>query len=134
MHVLWDAGVNTGRLTPSEFVAVTSANCAKLFNLYPKKGAIVEGADADIVLWDPAATKTISAKTQFSKGDFNIFEGRRVLGVATHTLSQGKVVWADGDLRAVPGAGRYIKRPPFGPNFQAVGKRTADLAPTAVAR
>ena len=60
--------------------------------------------------------------------------GRKVRGLATHTLSQGKLVWADGDLRAVPGAGRYIKRPPFGPNFQAVTKRTQDLAPTAVAR
>ncbi len=134
LHVIWDAGVNSGRLTPSEFVAITSANCARLFNLYPRKGVIAEGADADIVLWDPAATKTISAKTQFSKGDFNIFEGRQVRGVATHTLSQGRLVWADGDLRAVPGAGRYLKRPAFGPNFQALAKRTQDLAPSAVAR
>ena len=134
MRVIWDAGVTTGRLTPSEFVAITSANCAKLFNLYPQKGCVVEGADADLVLWDPAATDTISVKTQISKGDFNIFEGRQVKGRATHTLSQGRVVWADGDLRAVAGAGRYLKRPPFGPNFQATAKRTADLAPTAVAR
>ena len=134
MRVIWDAGVNTGRLTPSEFVAITSANCAKLFNLYPQKGCVVAGADADLVLWDAQATKTISAKAQFSKGDFNIFEGRNVRGNATHTLSQGRIVWADGDLRAVMGAGRYIKRPPFGPNFHAASKRTADLAPTAVAR
>jgi dihydropyrimidinase len=134
MHVVWDAGVNAGRLTPSEFVAVTSANTAKLFNLYPRKGCVVEGADADLVLWDPNATKTISAKKQFSKGDYNIFEGRKVKGLATHTLSQGKLVWADGDLRAVQGAGRYVKRPPFGPNFTAVAKRTQELAPTAVAR
>jgi dihydropyrimidinase len=134
MHVIWDAGVNTGRLTPSEFVAITSANCAKLFNLYPRKGCIVEGADADLVLWDPAATKTISVKTQFSKGDFNIFEGRAIQGVATHTVSQGRLVWADGDLRAVQGAGRYIKRPAFGPNFQANARRVQDLAPSAVIR
>jgi len=134
MHVIWDAGVNTGRLTPSEFVAITSANCAKLFNLYPRKGCIVDGADADFVLWDAQATKTITAKKQFSKGDFNIFEGRTVRGVATHTVSQGKVVWADGDLRAVQGAGRYVKRPAFGPNFSAASKRAHDLAPTAVAR
>jgi dihydropyrimidinase len=134
MQVIWDAGVNTGRLTPSEFVAITSANCARIFNIYPRKGAIVEGADADIVLWDPAATKTISARTQFSQGDFNIFEGRSVRGLATHTLSQGKLVWSDGDLRAVPGAGRYIKRPPFGPHFEAAARRGVDLAPTAVAR
>ncbi len=134
MRVIWDAGVNSGRLTPSEFVAITSANAAKIFNIYPKKGCIVPGADADIVLWDPKATKTISVKTQFSKGDFNIFEGRQITGLATHTLSQGKLVWADGDLRAVAGAGRYIKRPAFGPNFQAVTRRALDLAPSAVAR
>ncbi len=134
LAILWDAGVNSGRLTPSEFVAVTSANAAKLFNLYPSKGCITEGADADLVLWDPAATRKISAKTQFSKGDFNVFEGRTVTGVATHTLSQGRVVWADGDLRAVAGAGRYLKRPPFGPNFDAAARRTLDTAPTAVAR
>jgi dihydropyrimidinase len=134
MHVIWDAGVNTGRLTPSEFVAITSANCARLFNLYPSKGCVVEGADADLVLWDPAATKTISVKTQFSKGDFNVFEGRTVKGLATHTVSQGRLVWADGDLRAVAGAGRYVKRPAFGPNFQAAARRAQDLAPTAVPR
>jgi dihydropyrimidinase len=134
MAVIWDAGVNTGRLTPSEFVAITSANTAKLFNIYPRKGVIVEGADADIVLWDPQGTKTISAKTQRSKLDFNVFEGRNVRGVPSHTLSQGKVVYADGDLRATQGAGRYVKRPAFGVNFAAADKRSKALAPTAVQR
>ena len=64
MAVLWDAGVNSGRLTPSEWVSITSANSAKLFNLYPRKGCIAVGADADIAIWDPAGTKTLSAKTQ----------------------------------------------------------------------
>jgi dihydropyrimidinase len=134
MSVLWDAGVNSGRLTPSEFVAITSANCARIFNLYPKKGCVVEGADADIVLWDPAATKTISVKTQRSRGDFNIFEGRQVKGLATYTLSRGALVYANGDLRATQGHGQYVKRPAFGPNFDAAARRTADLAPTAVVR
>jgi dihydropyrimidinase len=134
LAVIWDAGVNTGRLTPSEFVAITSANTAKLFNLYPRKGCITEGADADLVLWDPAATKTISVKTQHSKGDFNIFEGRAVRGLPSTTISQGQVVYSDGQLRAVQGAGRYLKRPAFGPNFQAVQRRTETLAPTAVVR
>ena len=134
MAVIWDAGVNSGRLTPSEFVAITSANCAKLFNIYPQKGVIAEGADADLVLWDPQGTKTISAKTQHSKNDFNIFEGRTVRGIASHTISQGRVVYADGDLRAERGAGRYLKRAPFGPNFKAAQARSQDLAPTAVVR
>ena len=134
LAVLWHEGVNGGRLTPSEFVAVTSANAAKLFNIYPRKGCIVEGADADIVLWDPQASKTLSVKTQRSLGDFNIFEGRTVTGQPTHTLSRGVLVYADGDLRAVRGAGQYVKRPPFGPQFDALARKAALEAPTAVMR
>lgn len=134
LAVLWHEGVNGGRLTPSEFVAVTSANAAKLFNLYPRKGCIVEGADADLVLWDPSASRTLSVKTQRSLGDFNIFEGRTVMGQPTHTVSRGVVVYAEGDLRAVRGAGQYIKRPPFGPQFDALARKVALEAPTAVAR
>ena len=134
MAVIWDAGVNTGRLTPSEFVAITSTNTAKLFNIHPQKGTIQVGSDADIVVWDPAGSKTLSAKTQHSKGDFNIFEGRTVKGIPSHTISQGKVVFANGDLRAEQGVGRYIKRPAFGAQFSAVQKRAEALAPTAVQR
>ena len=134
MTVIWDAGVNTGRLTPSEFVAITSANTAKLFNIYPQKGSISVGADADLVLWDPQATKTLSAKTQHSKGDFNVFEGRHVRGLPSHTVSQGKLVYVQGDLRAERGVGRYIKRPAFGSNFAAAKLRTETLASTHVVR
>jgi dihydropyrimidinase len=134
MTVIWDAGVNTGRLTPSEFVAITSANTAKLFNIYPQKGSVSVGADADLVLWDPQATKTLSAKTQHSKGDFNVFEGRNVRGLPSHTVSQGKLVYVQGDLRAERGVGRYIKRPAFGSNFVAAKLRTETLASTAVVR
>ncbi|KEH10895.1 phenylhydantoinase [Delftia tsuruhatensis] len=134
LAVIWDAGVNTGRLTPSEFVAITSANTAKLFNIYPRKGLVGVGADADLVVWDPAATHTLSVKTQHSKGDYNIFEGRTVQGMPSHTISQGVVAYAQGDLRAEKGKGRYIKRPAFGPNFDAVQRRAATLQPTAVVR
>jgi len=134
LAVIWDAGVNTGRLTPSEFVAITSANTAKLFNIYPQKGCVAVGADADLVVWDPQGTKTLSSKTQHSKGDFNIFEGRTVRGIPSHTLSQGELVFVQGDLRAVKGKGRYIKRPAFGANFAANKLRAEALAPTAVLR
>ena len=113
MAVVWDAGVNSGRLTPSEFVRVTSTNAAQIFNMYPRKGIIAAGADADIVVWDPLGMKTLSAATQHSKGGFNVFEGRTVRGVPTHTLAAGKLVYADGDLRAEEGAGRYVARPAF---------------------
>ena len=134
LAVLWHEGVNSGKLTPSEFVAITSANAAKLFNIYPRKGCIVEGADADLVLWDTTASKTLSVKTQRSLGDFNIFEGRTVYGQPSHTVAAGKLVYANGDLRAERGAGNYIKRPPFGPQFDALARKAALEAPTAVAR
>jgi dihydropyrimidinase len=134
LAVLWHEGVNSGKLTPSEFVAITSANAAKLFNLYPKKGSVSVGADADLVLWDPSATQTLSAKTQHSLNDFNIFEGRTVQGKATHTLTRGHLAWADGDLRAVRGAGQYLKRPPFAPQFAPLARKAELEAPVAVHR
>ena len=78
LSVLWTRGVETGRLTPNEFVAVTSTNVAKILNIYPKKGAIVEGADADITVWDPKISKTISASNHHSILDYNVFEGFEV--------------------------------------------------------
>ena len=134
LAVLWHEGVNSGRLTANEFVAVTSTNAARIFNLYPRKGLVAAGADADLVVWDPSASKTLSVKTQKSKVDYNIFEGRTVQGSPAATISQGKVVYAKGELRTVPGAGHYLKREPFGPNFEAVQRRARTLAPSAVAR
>ena len=113
MEVLWQHGVNSGRLTANDFVALTSTNAAKIFNIHPCKGSIMVGADADIVVWDPEATKTISAKTHHQNVDFNVFEGMEIKGCASHTVSRGRVVYADGKLDTVRGAGRYVDRPPF---------------------
>ena len=134
MEVLWHHGVSTGRLTMNEFVAVTSTNAAKIFNIFPRKGSISEGADADIVVWDPEATKTISAKTHFQNVDYNIFEGMTVKGGPSHTLSHGKVVYADGKLDVTRGAGRHIDRPPFATYYDAIQKWTGHRMPTAVKR
>jgi dihydropyrimidinase len=123
MHVLWHHGVNTGRLTPNEFVAATSANAARIFNIYPRKGVVAVGSDADLVVWDPKKTRRISAKTHHQKIDFNIFEGMEVEGINVVTLSQGKIVWRDGDLRTVKGAGRWIDRPPFPAYYTALLKK-----------
>ncbi|WP_317203562.1 dihydropyrimidinase [Janthinobacterium sp.] len=113
MAVIWDAGVNTGRLTPSEFVRVTSTNAAQIFNMYPRKGVIASGADADIVVWDPEGRRTISAASQFARGGFNVFEGRTVRGVPSTTVAAGNVVFHRGELMAEEGAGRYVERPAF---------------------
>jgi dihydropyrimidinase len=113
MPVLWTAGVGTGRLTKEEFVAVTSANIARILNIYPRKGAVAAGSDADLVIWDPAATKTIRAKKQVSRIDYNVFEGYKCTGVPWITLSRGRIAWKDGELRAERGDGDFVARPPF---------------------
>jgi dihydropyrimidinase len=134
MEVLWEHGVNTGRLTMNEFVAVTSTNAAQIFNVYPRKGSISVGADADIAVWDPAATKTISTKTDHQNVDYNIFEGMEITGCASHTISQGKVVWANGELNVERGAGRYVDRPAFAPFYDALQKQAQRKEPVAVRR
>lgn len=134
MGLLWHHGVNMGRLTKNEFVAATSANAAKIFNIYPRKGSVNPGADADLVVWDPERERTISKKTHHQNVDFNIFEGMRVRGANIATISQGKVVYQDGELRVERGAGRYINRPVYAPYYEALETTTRRNAPQAVAR
>ncbi len=134
MAVLWHHGVRTGRLTPSEFVAVTSTNAAKIFNLHGRKGCIAVGADADLVVWDPNRTRTISAKTHHQNIDFNIYEGMEVVGGPAVTLSRGMVVWENGELKTVRGRGRYIHRPCNAPFWQAQRIRNSNQNPTGVQR
>ena len=120
MEVLWHHGVNPGHLSMNEFVAATSANAARIFNVYARKGRISVGADADIVVWDPEASKTISANNHHMRVGCNVFEGMEVKGCASHTISRGKIVWADGRLDAEAGAGRYVSRPAFSPGYEAL--------------
>jgi dihydropyrimidinase len=134
MHVLWHHGVNSGRLTVNEFVAITSTNAAKIFNIYPRKGSISVGADADLAIWDPIRERTISKDTHHQNVDYNIFEGMTVKGINTVTISQGKVVYQDGDIRSERGVGRYIDRPTHAPYYAAVQKRRELEAPSAVDR
>ncbi|AQS86969.1 dihydropyrimidinase [Neoasaia chiangmaiensis NBRC 101099] len=125
MSVLWHHGVRTGRLTPMEFVAITSTNTARIFNIHPRKGSISVGADADLVLWDPDASRTISANTSRQRVDYNVYEGMTVTGLARHVVAGGRLAYVDGDLRARRGQGRYIERPCFSPDFDAIRRRAA---------
>jgi dihydropyrimidinase len=134
MSVLWHHGVGQGRLTPSEFVAITSTNTAKIFNIHPRKGIIAPGSDADVVIWDPAKTRTISVKTHHQNVDTNIYEGMSVTGNAAVTISRGKVVWENNQLKTEKGAGKYIDRPCFPDYWTAQERRNAATAPTGVKR
>ncbi len=134
MPVLWTKGVMTGRLTPNEFVAVTSTNIAQILNIYPQKGAIAVGSDADIVVWDPKKTRTISAATQKSIIDYNVFEGVEVTGLPRYTLSRGDVVWRDGINEAQPGRGKFVRRRPFPAVNRALSTWKELTAPRTVVR
>ncbi|ODT13073.1 MAG: dihydropyrimidinase [Kaistia sp. SCN 65-12] len=135
LSVLWTKGVETGRLTPNEFVAATSTNIAQILNIYPQKGAILPGSDADLVVWDPKLSKTISAANQKSIIDYNVFEGVEVRGLPRYTISRGEVVWADGqNSQPQPGRGKFIRRRPFPAVNAALSKWKEVTAPRAVNR
>ncbi|MFN3273766.1 MAG: dihydropyrimidinase [Paracoccus sp. (in: a-proteobacteria)] len=112
MPVLWTQGVGTGRLTPNEFVAVTSTNIAKILNLYPKKGAVLVGSDADLVVWDPQAEKVITAGAQQSAIDYNVFEGQQVKGLPRFVLTRGVVAVTEGAVDSREGHGEFVARKP----------------------
>jgi len=115
MSVLWERGVHSGKMDAMRFVAVTSTNAAKIFNVYPRKGRVAVGSDADIVVWDPIATRTISAQTHHHAVDFNIFEGMTCHGVPVVTIAGGRVVWENGQLNVQKGTGKFIEMRPFSP-------------------
>ncbi|MBZ9754052.1 dihydropyrimidinase [Mesorhizobium sp. ESP6-5] len=134
LPVLWTRGVNTGRLTMNEFVAVTSTNIAKILNMYPKKGAIVEGADADIIVWDPQRKKKISAEKQQSVIDYNVFEGVEVTGLPRFVFSRGELSVEEGEVKAKPGHGEFVGREPNAAVNRALSTWKEITAPRKVER
>lgn len=113
--VLWEKAVQPGAMTKSQFVASTSATPAKLLNIYPQKGRVAVGSDADLVIWDPNANKTITKEEHLSKCDFNIFEGLVVNGGPEYVIFKGKVVKDQDVFRPMTGYGQYQPLPPFAP-------------------
>jgi dihydropyrimidinase len=134
MPMLWTHGVTTGRITMNEFVAVTSTNIAKILNCYPKKGAVLVGADADLVVWDPRKTKTITAAAQQSAIDYNVFEGKKVNGLPRFTLTRGHVAIHDGEVRTREGHGEFVARQPNGAVSRALSTWKDLTAPRPVTR
>jgi dihydropyrimidinase len=111
--MLFSEGVRKGRLSLQRFVAVTATNPAKIFGLYPQKGTIAVGSDADIVVFDPEKKVTIRHKDMHSKQDWELHEGFQVTGWPLMTLSRGEVVMENGKVLARPGRGRLLKRKKF---------------------
>ena len=134
MPMLWTYGVATGRITMNEFVAVTSTNIAKILNCYPRKGAMLVGSDADIVVWDPTLEKTITAEKQQSAIDYNVFEGKHVKGLPRFTLTRGQLAVQEGEMKNEVGHGKYVKRQPYQAVNKALSQWKEITAPRKVQR
>jgi dihydropyrimidinase len=134
LALLWSYGVNTGRLTMNEFVAVTSTNIAKILNCYPKKGAVLVGSDADLIVWDPKRKKTISAKTQQSAIDYNVFEGYEVTGLPRFVMTRGKVSVTEDKVSAEQGHGKFVPREATNPVNRALSTWKDITSPRKVER
>ncbi|XP_058130440.1 dihydropyrimidinase isoform X1 [Anopheles ziemanni] len=113
MSVVWEKGVQTGLIDAQRFVAITSTNAAKIFNLYPRKGRIAPGSDADLVIWNPKAVRTISASTHHQACDFNIFEGMKCHGVAEFVIVRGRVCLENEHVRVAEGQGSFLETPVY---------------------
>jgi dihydropyrimidinase len=114
LQMIHHFGVREGRITLNRMVELLATNPAKLFGLYPKKGTLAVGSDADIVVFDPEKQVTISAATHHSKSDYNLFEGTRVTGSPDVVLLRGNVIVENDELLAQPGSGQFIRRARFG--------------------
>ena len=112
LPLLYSEGVGTGRLTLEQFVALTSTTPARIYGLYPRKGTIAPGSDADVVLWNPGLTQIVSQARLHDAMDDSPYEGRSVTGWPETTIARGDVVWHDGRVIGEPGRGRFIVRSP----------------------
>jgi dihydropyrimidinase len=114
LHMLHHFGVREGRLTMNQLVDLCCTQPARLFGLFPRKGTIAAGADADIVVWDSEKPLTLSAATHHSNVDYNLFEGTEVVGAPEVVLVRGQVIVDHDELVAEPGAGQFVRRARFG--------------------
>ena len=118
MQVIYHHGVNTGKITLERFVEITSTAPARIFGMYPKKGLLAKGSDADVVLWDPDAEHVISVATHNMRVDYSMFEGWRVKGNARMVFSRGELIVDGGRYLGAEGRGRYLRREARGGAWQ----------------
>ena len=116
LPMLYSEGVAAGRLSIDRFVEVTSANAARIFGLYPRKGAIAVGSDADIALWDPGYQRTVDGARMQSRAGYSVYDGWQVRGWPRFVLRRGQLVLADGEITARPGEGKWLRRGAGGPS------------------
>ena len=114
LQMIHHFGVREGRITLNRMVELLATNPAKLFGLYPRKGTLAVGSDADIVIFDPEKRVTISAASHHSRVDYNLYEGTEVVGSPETVLLRGHVLVEGDELVAAPGIGRYVARARFG--------------------
>ncbi|HEX3456128.1 MAG TPA: amidohydrolase family protein, partial [Gaiellaceae bacterium] len=112
-------GVREGRISLNRMVDLLATQPAKLFGLYPRKGTVAVGADADLVVFDPERRETISASAHHSRCDYSLYEGTEVTGAPELVLLRGNVLVEDGELVASPGVGRFVRRARFGEPLEA---------------
>ena len=110
LSVLYETGVNQGRISLSRFVDLIATAPAKLFGLFPQKGVVAVGSDADLVVWDPDTEKVLTATDMHSGADYTLYEGMRVRGQPRFVISRGELIVSEGELQAEPGRGRYLRR------------------------
>jgi len=106
--ITYTEGVNKGRMTLPHLVKMTCENPARIFGLYPKKGTLEPGADADVVIFDPSISHIVPAKNAYTKVDYSLYEGRQCLGAPTLVIQRGKIIMVDGQIKAQSGQGAYV--------------------------
>ena len=114
LHMIHEFGVRGGRISLNRMVELLATNPAKLFGLYPRKGTVAVGSDADLVIFDPERRHTISAATQHSRSDYNLYEGTEVTGAVETVFLRGQTLVEGGELVAKPGVGQFVRRARFG--------------------
>ena len=125
LQMIHEFGVRAGRISMNRMVELLCTNPAKLFGLYPRKGTIAVGSDADIVVFDPDRKLTISAATHHSKSDYNLFEGTEVTGTPEVVLLRGQVLVENDELQVEPGYGQFVKRAKFGEELKPAATAAA---------
>jgi dihydropyrimidinase len=125
LQMIHEFGARAGRISLNRMVELLATNPAKLFGLYPRKGTIAVGSDADIVIFDPEQKVTISAKTQRSKTDYNLYEGTEVTGTPETVLLRGQILVEGGELVTEPGVGQFVRRARFGEELKSAATATA---------